>query len=562
MIEFKESNLDRSRAVMQDRGLLMPGLCVGETFRRLIKEICRIDADLGGDKTADFGARLGALIRDGVVVLGTPLLQNIGRGSLSAAACTVLRPLDDSQFAADSGLLRISAALLGDATGIGFDLSALARPDLSLTQLNAHLVEIDQTLRAANKRPVASMATLRDDHPQIVSFLRAKRDVDFADWRLNISMFASDAFFAAVDADAVWPLRDGDGRVVEMLPARNLLREVAASAHYCGDPGLLFRDRMERDNPTPQWSYVSTAPCAELAMAQGDACHFSYVNVGALVRDGVLDHALFEEAATCLVRMLDAATEVTVRGRGDALWLVAQKRRIGVGITGFADLLLRLRLPYDSHGAAAIAAELAEALEFYTKRASVALARDRGAFPAIAESRYRDRAWVGRKLEGKLLKIGRDRWDALIDDILRHGVRNASTTSMPPSGTSSEIVGASKSLEPYLSLRDREGALFEAFREFAPASCADEAQADCDEALLALPFVALAQDIEPLSHLAIQAGFQSFLDDGISKTVNLDRDCIIDDVFELLRDAYRYGVKGVAVFRDDCLIERAGTGPQ
>lgn len=341
------------------------------------------------------------------------------------------------------------------------------------------------------------------------------------------------------------------------MAARQVLREIANSAHYCGEPGVLFRDRSEVDNPTPGWNYVSTAPCAELAMAEGEACHFSYLNVGKLVDGNWLDLAMFETAATCITRMLDAATEFTIRGRGDLLNLVKEKRRIGVGITGFADLLINLRINYGSHRAAEIAAEIAEYLDLFTKRASVELARQRGPFPAIATSRYADEQWVRRKLRGKRPCIDEGRWSALVSDILKHGVRNSSTTSMPPSGTSSAIVGISNSLEPYLSLRDVHGALHKIFRGLDPGIVrVDSCAQSIDERLLALPFIALAKDIGPLSHLAVQAAFQSFLDDGISKTVNLPTACTVGEVYDLLFSAFRYGLKGVSVFREGCLLER------
>lgn len=556
MVDLDSVFDSRTRLLMEDRGLLIRGQGVAGTFHNLIAELCRIDAELGGANTADFGDRLEALIHEGIIVLGTPLLQNISQGAPSAAACTVLRPYCDSQLAPNSELLSRSTALLADAIGVGFDLSGLVWPDLCLPQINAHLVKVDHELRTAKKRPAAGMVSLRDDHPRIRAFIRAKRKVDFADWRLNISIFTSDAFFQAVEFDKDWQLHDRSGSVVETLPARDLLREIAVSAHCCGDPGLLFRDRLERDNPTPQWSYVSTAPCGELAMAQGDACHFSYINVGKLARDDTLDLEMLGEVAALLVRMLDAATEVTVRGRSDTLPLVAQKRRIGIGITGFADLLLRLHLPYDGRAAAILAAEIAEVLDFHTKRASVALAVERGAFPAIAKSRFRDRSWVARKLEGRSLRICRDKWNALIDDVMRYGVRNASTTSMPPSGTSSEIAGASKSLEPYFSLRDHNGMLFKAFRDINLMRIGNDDGKEYGAELFELPFVSLAKDIKPLSHLFIQSEFQSFLDDGISKTININQNCSIDDVFELFRDAYRCGVKGITIFRDRCLAER------
>lgn len=547
---------DRARSVMRLRGLIAHDSSLEATLEHLIDRICEIDGALGGVDSMRFREALSNLIGDGVIILGTPILQNIGPGSGSAAGCTVLRPWNDSNMRRGSELLARASMMLSDATGIGFDLSALSHPSDALVSLNEHLGRVNEVLVGRSKRPVASMATIRDDHADLVSFIRSKRNVDFSHWRLTISVFVSDALILAAEQDQMWALRDKSGYVVSEMRARKVLREIAESAHYCGEPGVLFRDRLEADNATPAWNYVSTAPCAELAMAEGEACHFSYLNLGKLVTDGQLDLDRFEAAASCCTRMLDAATEFTIQGRGDLLKLVSEKRRIGVGITGFADFLIKMRVDYRTPRARELAAEIAENLDYFTKRASVDLAQQRGPFQAIASSRYVDVQWVRRKLHGKKLQVQQSKWDSLVSDILTHGIRNSSTTSMPPSGTSSEIVGVSKSLEPYLTLRDTQGVLHKIFRDLQENPKWGEDALAQDARLLALPYVSLAKDIEPLSHVAIQAAFQSFVDDGISKTINMANACTADEVYDLLFLAFRHGLKGLSVFRDGCLSER------
>jgi ribonucleoside-diphosphate reductase alpha chain len=420
------------------------------------------------------------------------------------------------------------------------------------------------------KRPVASMATLRADHPKILAFIRAKKHADFSKWRFNISVFLDEALMIAAEQQKPWYLKDNDGRIVSEINAALLLREIAEIAHYCGEPGILFRDRLEYDNPTPNWSYQSTAPCAELAMAPGDACQFSYLNLSHFVHRGSFNHVLFAESVQVLTRLLDDSVEYTLMQQHDAeihLPLVREKRRIGVSITGFADLLIKLKVPYDHPHAAILAHQISELLDFNSKKASVTLAKLHGPFPCFSESRYQDHDWVRRKSSKTTGIVSSDDWHQLYQDIEQQGLRNATTTSIPPSGTSSTIANISKSLEPHFSFKGFNGNVIPLIEQVIQHHFRGKEQAKLmahvaehgnfpEWICLAWPFLRTSCQINPSTHLDIQQAFQSFLDDSVSKTINMHNKTNADDVEDIIWTSYKKGLKGVTIFRDNCLIER------
>ena len=570
MESLADQGISASERLMRRRGVLHDGETIGDAVYRAASVLLEMDEDLSGQPDPKFAATVDSLLRDGVVVFGTALLANAGRDGAVTASCTVL-PLTQARGLVDeAGFAAQSWAALKTAMGTGYDLSDLPRPQEALPRLNSILELINQRLVAAHRRPVASMATLRADHPQVREFMRAKRDVDFAKWRFNISLFVDDELFRAAEDDKPWHLFDHTGRIVDSIDAGELLAEIAECAHYCGEPGIIFKDRLEADNPTPQWPYVSTAPCAEVAMAPGEACHFGYVNLAGLVRDGSFDAAKFAAAVRVVTRLLDASVEQTIRNGGNLqLSLVHLKRRIGVGLTGFADMLIAMEVPYDSACATQLAGNLSELVEYQSKTESVRLARTRGAFPAFLGSRYSDLKWVQRKLSRSTGAVAADDWRRLFSDISEFGLRHAVTTAMPPAETPSAIVDSSTSLEPNFSLTDGQGRLRPAVRASLvrawgePAVARREAQwrsaeiaaldgTELDE----FPYLRTAGQINPHAHLAIQAAFQSFLDDAVAKTINLSADAMVDDVREALRVAYEDGLKGIAVFRHHCLVQR------
>jgi len=559
-----------SEELMQSRGIIRDNETIERSLSRAITALLDHDTTLYG--TVDFGFQddVIKLINKGVLVLGTPILTNAGRPRKAVAACTVL-PIHTREGRVDlEQFYYESFNALDNAIGTGYDLSELDRPATALEELNEALNRINAKLLANNQRPVASMVTLRGDHPDVVNFIRAKRNVDFSEWRLNTSLFVDSGLFEAAAIDQLWQLKDHDRKVVGEIPTVELIREIADCAHYCGEPGILFKDRIDNDNPTPHWPYKSTAPCAEVAMAEGEACQFSYINLGILVNElGEFDYNEFGQAVRILTRLLDASVEHTINQYDNIqLPLVQEKRRIGVGITGFADLLVRLKIAYDEPAAVVIAAQISEALDYHSKAESVELSKSRGPFPAYHVSRYLDPEWLRRKYPSSTGIIKHQDWEKLYGDIEKYGIRHSSTTAMPPTGASSIIVSSSKSLEPHSALTDQHGSLFWSVREAIETTTHLDTQRAMgelsianailsDSSLIELPYLRTACQIDADAHIAIQAGFQKYLDESVSKTINLKNSSTVDDVLSILWSAYYYRLKGVTVFRDGCLTERS-----
>ena len=566
-----------SEELMRSRGILQPNETIEQVVTETVEAISSLDSDMHGEIDKVFKSRLDQWIRKGVFVFGTPLLTNLRQEGATTAACTVLNLRESKDGIDFSQLKKSSTSALGAAIGTGYDLSEVENPVEALYSLNEMLREINANLVANNKRPSASMATLRADHPMVAKFVDAKRDADFSEWRLNISLFVTEELFRAAEASESWNLTDNDGKTVATIDAKELVSKISDSAWYCGEPGILFADRIDRDNPTPQWEYVSTAPCAEVAMAEGEACQFSYINVGATTceaEDGTLifDKKIFSRAVGDMTRTLDAAVEKTIRHQALLdLHLVGEKRRIGVGITGFADLLVKLRIPYGSDESVKLAAEISELLDYNSKSESVSLSMRRGAFPAFQDSRFQDEQWVQRKDSRRTGVVSDSDWETLHGSYKASGIRHSSTTAMPPTGTSSTIVDVSQSLEPMYSLISPQGGIRTVVVEALLAEF-DESEIDLvlahieeNDGLIKdsrfierVPYLATtARQLDYAAHLDVQAGFQSFLDESLSKTINMANDAGQDSVHDALMFAYRNNLKGMTVFRDGCLVERA-----
>lgn len=579
-------------ALMKERGIIRDQETIEDVLSRIVTTLVAEDRQLSKNDNRDFADTLTSLTNDGSIVYGTPILTNVGRNGLMTAACTVLPvALRDGQVDVKQ-FYDTSHQVLGAAIGTGYDLSALKDPATQLLRLNDSINDINRELRQQHKRPVACMATIRADHPDVLQFVAAKKHADFSQWRFNISLFVTEELFQKAEADQDWPLVDDQGQVVEVIKAKTLLLAIAEAAHYCGEPGILFSDRFHNDNPTPEWRYESTAPCAEVAMAEGEVCQFSYVNLSEMfteTRDEngqvqrIVDFAKIGQTAAAITRLLDASVEVTIKNSFFDATRIVGKRRIGVGATGFAGLLLHLRIPYDSPEAEALARQVAEVIDFHAKSESVSLARQRGVFPAILSSRYQNPDWIRRNKKYQTGVITAEAWEQLYQDIEQFGIRNASVTAYPPTGTSSQLASTSTSFEPYYELTHYKkgypaepdqslpvisSAVLQVLRETAqsPAQLVEMIQViynrDSDHTLPEtyveeFPYLKTARQIAPLEHLRIQAAFQRFTDEATSKTINLPNHSTVEDVHHALWEAYRLNLKGLTVFRDNCLTERS-----
>eukprot|EP01083_Nonionella_stella_P027066 74444_1 len=386
-----------------------------------------------------FKNELSYAIDSKVLGFGTPLLTNLGqteKPSLAPMACTVLN-LPKENTTADLIDHIQPSAMKGQ--GLGFDLTKFEDPIFMLNKLNDIFLKIDETC----VRTVAGMATLESSHPKAINFINSKKDYDFMKGRFNISL----------------KLKKHD------LDNKLLMKEIAKSIHYCGEPGVLFIDQLEHDNPIQQMPYLSTAPCAELAMSEGDGCHFAYLNLCNFIHEHRIDNPSFsildkidwellEQITRTATRMLDNAVEISALLGQESVLI---KRRIGVGICGFADLLLKLNVANDSDTAKLLSSEIMNVINFVSKMTSIELSKNRGAFNLYKQSKYyKNEKWLKRNeykhYDNK--KISNNEWNMYYDEIQKYGIRNATTTALPPSGNAALILNASQSIEPYFNLTD------------------------------------------------------------------------------------------------------------
>lgn len=564
-------------SLMKQRGITRGEETVSDALSRVVNTIANYDEKIEGSKDHSFIDKVRMYTEEGVFAFGTPVLTNLGREDLTVAACTVIdspihgNVLDIEQFRIDSMLS------LDSAVGTGYDLSELTDPVSELNRMNEIINEINQKLLSQNKRPVACMATLRADHPKILEFVSAKNNVDFAKWRFNISVFVTEELFLQAEKNGNWDLIDENNKTTQTISAQYLLEEMARCAHYCGEPGILFADRFDRDNPTPQWKYKSTAPCAEVAMAPGEVCQFSYINLTNLFNEQLeVDYSKLMVATMTMTRALDNIVQQTIENDFFTHSLIQPKRRIGIGVTGFAGLLVNLGIPYDSDDAIEIAHRVSEIVEYSSKRASVELAKRRGRFPAYLASRFLDKEWVRRKQQYQSGVLKQSEWKELYEDIDKYGVRNASTTAYPPTGTSSQLVSTSTSFEPYYELvqwksgyqeDSKTPVIYSTIIDSLKSNLSLERLIEVIQFLYApnnpkmlssgeFPHLRTATQISPDYHLRIQAAFQTFADESSSKTINLAQSEGTSTVLKVIWQAYRSNLKGVTVFRTNCLSER------
>jgi ribonucleoside-diphosphate reductase alpha chain len=486
----------------------------------------------------------------------SPTLINAGTELGQLLACFVL-PVPDSLNGIFTAL-HDTAIIQQSGGGTGFAFSAL-RPRGDLVRSTrrpssgpvSFLPLFDLTskvIAGESVRGGANMGVLRADHPDIKAFVAAKRD-PAALTNFNLSVAVPDAFLAAAQAGSTWPLvNPRDGQVVATIRADELLAEIADNAWATGDPGLLFLDRIARDNPTPALGQLeATNPCGEVPLLPYEACCLGSLNLAAFVveRDGRarLDEAGLAATASLAMRFLDNVVEVTRYPLPAIAARCRANRKVGLGIMGLADLLLALGIPYGSAASVQVAARAMGLVQQAAVEASRQLAVERGAFPNFAQSRYVSAGAPPR--------------------------RNATVTTVAPTGSISLLAGCSSGIEPLYALAHEEaGDLFappgvhpRLLRALEQHGLADPPVLRAIEAsgrigqLSALPpalrqLFRTATEIPPHEHLAIQAAVQRHVENAVSKTINLPAGATAADVQAAYREAHRLGCKGITVYRE------------
>jgi ribonucleoside-diphosphate reductase alpha chain len=527
-------------------------------FRRVACAIAAVDDRYAGFRRAESEEIFYDLMTSLRFLPNSPTLMNAGTPRGQLAGCFVL-PIEDSMESI-FGTLRDTALIQKSGGGTGFSFSHL-RPrgdyirstrgvssgPVSFMRLYDYSTQIN---RMGGTRAGANMAVLRYDHPDIHEFVNAKRDGESLT-SFNISVMVTDEFMRAVERGADIDLRfPTNGKGMEAarrkINAAALFDEIVGNAWQSGDPGLLFYDRINAANPTPQLgSFEATNPCGEQPLLPYESCNLGSVNVARFVRAGAIDYrelgVVVEHAVHFLDNVLDANCYPVEAIRETTL----RNRKIGIGIMGFADLLVELEIPYASEAAVAVADKLMGFIQQCAKLASAQLAETRGAFANFSGSRI--------EAEGHAPQ------------------RNACVTSIAPTGTISLLADCSSGIEPFFALSYRRAVigstktvdvhpmLIKMLRSETSSiepvlqvvrATGSLAGTSASEKLKGL--FATAHEIPPEMHVKIQAAFQRNTDTSVSKTINLVNSARPEEIANAYRLAFTSGCKGVTVFRDGC----------
>lgn len=551
---------ERALKALTDGRILHEGETPEDMLGRIVGMFASMEVSLGGDP--GLARDLADHLYRKRFVPSTPILMNAGRPVQRPLSACCVPPVS-----LKSPLHQIKAVIdqyHEDGMGTGFDLNEVDDPVSMVLYLND--VAVEGLARGNQRRPVGNMGVLRVSHSRIREFVRLKRDRGDVDWKFNLSVDVSDEFMRLVREGGQLQLDDGT-----RVSAAGLFAEIVEAAHACGDPGLVFLDRMNARNPLSRKSrYVSTAPCGEMGLARGEACQFLSLNLREFAAPGGIDIECLRRAVPLAVRFLDDALEQSIRtyASHESRQAMLYGRRIGLGVCGFSDLLLRAEVEYGSARSRELLAEALSVVNAESKRASMELAEERGSFGGFAESGYYvDGDFLQRKFGALDTRFVRSRhWRELDLELRRRGMRNASTVVLPPTGRCSLVFDTSQQIEPLFSLCDSSGRphpelvkhLIERYSPTEALAALDVARRDGSlrEAAGVSPetrgLFATAIEIPHETHLALLRVAQHYSDDAVSKTVNLPAAATAADVLEIYSAAHESWLCGITVYRDGC----------
>ena len=520
-------------------------------FARVAQAIAE-PAKIFGEDTRFWEARFLERMRRHEFLPNSPTLMNAGLPRGQLAACFVLPITDDidSIFTALSRMARIHQT----GGGTGFSFSAL-RPREDRVQSTGGVASgpisfmelFDLTtaiIRQGGRRRGANMAVLRVDHPDIEEFVDSKRSPGHLE-NFNLSVGMTDLFLAALEAGTAFSLRNPrTGHPSRTIDAATLFDRIVNAAWATGDPGLLFIDEINKHNPTPDLGTIETTnPCGEQPLLPYESCTLGSINLAAFAPGKSIDWKELTDAIHDAVIFLDNVIESNHYPFPQIEAATRRTRKIGLGVMGLADLLANVEVPYDSEEAVTLAEKIAKFLTAEARAASIELGERRGSFPAFQNS-----VWPGRGLTA---------------------LRNATVTCVAPTGTISLIAGTSSAIEPFFALAFARRILNgKVMVEIHPAVEKEMAAlgTNGEAALHALrehgsirqstnlPVdlrrrFPIALEIAPEWHLRMQAAFQTHVDAGVSKTVNLPHDASPGAVREVFNQARQLKLKGITVYR-------------
>ena len=528
-----------------------------DMFRRVARTVAAADKPyVSEEKLKEIEQSFYDMMTSLEFLPNSPTLMNAGRPLGQLSACFVL-PIEDSMEGIFDSV-KHAALIHKSGGGTGFSFSRL-RPKGSSVNSTGGVASgpvsfmkvfnaATEAVKQGGTRRGANMGILRVDHPDIMEFITAKQDnADITNF--NISVAITEDFMEAVEEGRDYDLIDP--RTKEKcgkLNAREVFEKMVNMAWKNGEPGIVFIDRINRDNVTPSLGEIeSTNPCGEQPLLPYEACNLGSINLSAMVKEGPngpeVDYDKLRETVHKAVHFLDNVIDVNNYPLPEIDSMTRGTRKIGLGVMGWADLLLILRIPYNSLEAEQLADEVMGFIDYESKKKSEEIAQIKGNFPLYDKSIY---AGSGRMM------------------------RNATTTTIAPTGTLSIIAGVSSGIEPLFAISFIKNVmdgteLVEVNPHFKRAAIkrgfySDELMREIAKkgSLHDIPNIpddirdvyVTAHDISPEWHVRMQAAFQRHTDNAVSKTVNLRNEATIEDVADVFWFAYRTGCKGVTIYRD------------
>ena len=566
------------------------GNCIetpADMFRRVADTLASADSKFGKSEAEvkQLADEFYTAITNRYFMPNSPTLMNAGRELGQLAACFVL-PIDDS-LEDIFETVKNTALIHKSGGGTGFSFSRLrpkndvVRSTMGVSSGPVSFMEVfnaaTEAVKQGGTRRGANMGILRVDHPDILDFIDCKSDNNRLN-NFNISVAITDKFMDAYlkgeDYDLIHP---NSKQSVGKLNAKEVFDKIIDGAWRNGEPGIVFIDTMNSDNPTPQVGAIeSTNPCGEVPLLPYEACNLGSINLSRMVKEengkSVVNWDLLAKTTRTAIRFLDNVIEINNYPLPQISEMVRNNRKIGLGVMGWADMLMKMGISYASEEGTKLASQVIEFIDYESKCESVELSKKRGRFKNFKGSIYDQENYLYNKFKGKSAGIISDeKWKELDEQIKKYGIRNATTTCIAPTGTISMIASASGGVEPLFGLVFSRlimdgtemlevNEIFKNYmishglysEELMKKIAIDGSVAHIDE----IPddvkkIFVTAHDVSPYWHVKMQAAFQLHTDNAVSKTVNFVESATREDIEEAYVLAYKNHLKGITVYRNN-----------